>query len=512
MGKQAQVEEPMLKKLRRKLIFTNVAFAALVLLSVGAAILLSDYHQHERAIYVALERSLMMEEPRQEGGIPGDWQGGSMTGDKLSSLSEGIPQEGMSPAQDSADDAEEDTVFDVPISGEGVASEADSADGQGYASDETDAMEMPKRDEGDNRGMFSFGGAVRADDGQFVATSVYEISSTYVATVRRDSLSLDDETEKSALSIAMAKVSSAEAGSVSKGRIASLGLYYHAKVLEDGTVKVALAPAGYVTQTLVPLVRTLLLLGLAAMACFVAISMVLARWAIRPVAHAWEQQQQFVADASHELKTPLAVILANNSIIMSDPQATVGSQMKWVESTESEAHLMQGLVNDMLYLAQAESTQKDVEYDPVDFSDIVQGSVLQFESVAFERNVTIEDNIVDDVMVKGDPARMHRLVGTLVDNACKYADEGSSVRVDLEREGQKCRLTVRNAGSVIPAEDLPHLFDRFYRSDKARTREEGGFGLGLSIAKGVVDGLGGVIRATSTEQDGTCFIVELPTA
>lgn len=502
MANRTRIKEPMLVKLRRKLILTNVAFAALVLVTVGAAIVYSDYHQHERAIFVALERSVNMDESGKPGAMPNDQQGLQAQGGMPSEYLESSQYSSTSPVLDSADD----------VDSEGDGSEAYDLEQDGDG-DSEEGIYVEKRDESNGRGSLSSGVAMRdEDDGQFVATSVYEVSADSVAINRMDSLSLDTETEKEALGVAMGKVSNMEAGSTSKGRISSLGLYYHAKVCSDGSVRVAFASAGYVTQTLVPLIRTLLLVGLLAMACFVGVSALLARWAIRPVAHAWQQQQQFVADASHELKTPLAVILANNSIIMSDPQATVASQMQWVDSTENEAHLMQDLVNDMLYLAQAESTRGDVEYDHVDFSDIVQECVLQFESVAFERTVMMEDSIEEGLMVKGDSARLHRLVSTLVDNACKYADEGGSVSVQLDREGQKCRLAVRNSGTVIPAEDLPHLFDRFYRSDKARTRDVGGFGLGLSIAKGVVDDLGGDIRASSTEQDGTCFTVELPIA
>ncbi|MBO4364990.1 MAG: HAMP domain-containing histidine kinase [Eggerthellaceae bacterium] len=487
-------------KLRRKLILTNVAFAALVLVTVGAAIVYSDYHQHERAVFVALERSVDMNESGKPGGAPDNQQGTPGQGGMPSGYSEGDQYSSMSLALDSADDveAEEDDADD-------------SALDQDNDEDAGESIYVERNEESDDHGPLSAGAAMRAgNDGQFVATSVYEVSPDLVAISRMDALSLDAETEKAALGVAMGKVSTKEAGCTSSGRITSLGLYYHAKTYEGGTVRVAFASAGYVTQTIGSLVRTLLLVGLLAMACFVGVSALLARWAIRPVAHAWQQQQQFVADASHELKTPLAVILANNSIIMSDPQATVASQMQWVDSTENEAHLMQDLVNDMLYLAQAESTRGDVEYDQVDFSDIVQECVLQFESVAFERNVMMEDAIAEGLMVKGDSARLRRLVSTLVDNACKYADVGGNVSVQLDRVGQKCRLNVRNTGTVIPADDLPHVFDRFYRSDRARTREVGGFGLGLSIAKGVVDDLGGEIRVGSTKQDGTCFTVELP--
>ena len=490
MAKLGGAQESMIPKLRRKLFFTHVAFAAIALLVLGVVIVYVDYQQQEQAVYDALSRSLELDARQGDaafGGV-GDVAAGQYA---ESSGMPALPQDEGSSPEASDGDADSQSSADVEV-----------ADDDGFVIEErTDGATQEQERAVPIRESVS---------DQFVAVSVYDVDSSHVARVRFDALGLDSETAQDALRAVMVRTSALGDMGEGQGKIASLGLYYRMTMLSDGSMKVAFASENYVNQTMRPLLRSLLIAGSVALVGFVTISVLLVRWSVRPVETAWRQQQQFVADASHELKTPLAVILANNSLIMADPQASVASQMQWVESTETEAHLMQDLVNDMLFLAKSEFEQIEEECGLVDFSDIVQASVLQFESVAFERCVMIQDDIASDVLVRGHAARLQRLVGTLVDNACKYADENGLVKVELSNLGQTCRLVVSNTGPAVDPEDLPHLFDRFYRSDKARTRGTGGFGLGLAIAKGVVDDLGGTISATSSEGEGTTFTVTLP--
>ena len=322
---------------------------------------------------------------------------------------------------------------------------------------------------------------------------------------------LDEDDLAEALETALGETGEATKGhNGTRGKISDLGLYYQAQPLFDGTTLVAFASTSYIDRNMEGFARVSLIGGILALLAFFGISLGLARWVTRPVENAWDQQQQFVADASHELKTPLTVITANNSILLSQPDATIESQRQWIESTETEARSMQELVNDMLYLAKSDNAKVELALSTVDFSNVVELQALQFESVAFEREILMETNIAKDVSLQGDATRLQRLVGTLLDNACKYANDGGRVRVGLTHAGNKCTLTVNNTGPVIDAQDLPHLFDRFYRSDKARVRTSNSFGLGLAIAKSVVDEHKGSIAVTSTEADGTTFTVELP--
>lgn len=252
--------------------------------------------------------------------------------------------------------------------------------------------------------------------------------------------------------------------------------------------------------------------GLAILGVLLILNLFFARWALRPVDQAWAAQRRFIADASHELKTPLTVILANASILAKHPEKTLEEQMQWVEGTQEEALRMQELVADMLSLAQAESAES-FERSRVDMSALVSKEILQFESVAFERRVTIADETDEGIFVEGDTRKLEKLVGTLVDNACKYAQEDSIVTVQLATEGRKAVLAVRNMGNPIPVEDIDHVFDRFYRADAARTRDDSkSFGLGLAIAREIAESHGGTIKVRSSDADGTTFSVTLPIA
>ena len=245
-----------------------------------------------------------------------------------------------------------------------------------------------------------------------------------------------------------------------------------------------------------------------------AISWWLSSWALRPVEQAWDQQRRFVADASHELKTPLAVILANSQILQGH-EGVSEDAMRWVDSTADEATHMKALVNDLLQLARADEagasgSANAMRHEDIDLSEMVESAALEFDAVAFERGCMLESEVEDGLHIQGDPKWMERLVRILIDNACKYGERGSEVSVRLTQVGGHPTLSVHNMGNPIDEEDLPHVFERFYRSDKARSREgEGGFGLGLAIAKGIADAHGGTISVTSTEAEGTTFKVVL---
>lgn len=293
-----------------------------------------------------------------------------------------------------------------------------------------------------------------------------------------------------------------------RGDVSECGLFYLKRTVGGvGYVAFADHASAGSWQGLLPVLG---IVGAAALVAFFALSVLFARWALRPVERAWESQRQFVADASHELKTPLAVVLANSAILMENPDSSVASQTKWIESTQREAEVMRSLVEDMLDLARLDA-RAERKREPVDLSDVVELELLQFESVAYERDVELESEVDAGIMVLADSPRLARAVATLLENACKYAGEGGSVDVRLRSSGKKAVLAVSNTGVPIPPDDLPHVFDRFYRADKARTRGVGGFGLGLAIVRETVEGMGGSVKACS-DPSRTTFTVELPLA
>jgi len=172
---------------------------------------------------------------------------------------------------------------------------------------------------------------------------------------------------------------------------------------------------------------------------------------------------------------------------------------------------MKGLVEDMLFLAKSDATRDPIPHMPFNFSDTVWSCLLPFESVAFEKGVTLDSEVAPDLTLKGDSGQMKQLVSILLDNACKYA--GSPGRVFLKLEGgEKITLSVQNTGDPIPPEDQEHIFERFYRADKARVHSEGGYGLGLAIAKTITESHRGRIEVQSDAEHGTTFTVTLPPA
>ncbi len=258
------------------------------------------------------------------------------------------------------------------------------------------------------------------------------------------------------------------------------------------------------------LVRRLVIVGVCAAAAFFLISLFLARWAVRPVEKSWAQQRQFVADASHELKSPLAVIRANCDMIMAHGESTVHDQMKWLGYIKAESERLSQLASDLLFLAKSDARDDVPVFEKVNLSDIAWGSVLPFESVAFEMKKSIESSIAADIFVKGDAGMLHQLIVILLDNACKHSSEGSVITANLSATQDRVKFTVHNTGEPIPPEHQERLFERFYRIDKARSRADGGVGLGLAIAKRITEDHGGKIALVSNIADGTVFTVTLP--
>lgn len=294
------------------------------------------------------------------------------------------------------------------------------------------------------------------------------------------------------------------------GILRTLNLRFQLEARPDGTVRVAFADQSWENSSLRTLVLNCLLVWALAMAAFFFVGLFLSSLALRPVETAWKQQRQFVADASHELKTPLTVILANTGIVLAHPADTVAAQSKWLEYTQEEARQMKGLVEDLLFLAKSDAARQEVQTVQVDLSELVQGCLLPFEPVAFEAGVRLDAQVDPGLMLTGDEAQLRRLVRILLDNGVKYAGTEGAVSLTLTRQQDRLRLTVRNTGTPIPPEHLPHLFERFYRADAARNRAQGGYGLGLAIAKAIVEHHRGRISVSSSRENGTVFTVLLP--
>ncbi|MCF0133913.1 MAG: HAMP domain-containing histidine kinase, partial [Blautia sp.] len=236
----------------------------------------------------------------------------------------------------------------------------------------------------------------------------------------------------------------------------------------------------------------------------------LSKWAVRPIEEAWNGQRKFLDDASHELKTPLAVILTNSELACSDDYSAE-EKRRFVENIHTMSSHMKVLVEQMLELSRTDRPVSKPVEQIVDFSGIVNHIVLTLEAMLFEKGHPLACEISPDILVKGNEQQLSQVVEILLDNAGKYASENGGIQVFLNRQGNRhCVLTVRNEGQEIPEEELKNLFKRFYRMDSSRTRD-GSFGLGLSIAENIVNSHRGKIRAES--KDGwNSFYVSIPAA
>ena len=223
---------------------------------------------------------------------------------------------------------------------------------------------------------------------------------------------------------------------------------------------------------------------------------------VKPVADSFEKQKQFVSDASHELKTPLAVIEANADVL----QDKVGDN-KWISYIQNEVQSMNKLVNDLLVLARMEKTNT-INSQKFNLSKEVQMSVSVFESIIYEKNIKLETNINDGIEFNGEKEDIKHIISILLDNAIKHTKENGKIIVNTLKEKNNIKIEVKNQGEPIPEEEREKIFERFYRVDKARNRNEKRYGLGLSIAKGIVEKYKGTIEASS--KDGfTSFIVKI---
>lgn len=259
--------------------------------------------------------------------------------------------------------------------------------------------------------------------------------------------------------------------------------------------------------TLASLKRTCAVIGVLSAAAFLAMAVFLSRWMTGPVEAAWRQQRQFVADASHELKTPLTVIMANAELMQGTENG--GEQRRFADNILTVSRQMRTLVEQLLELARMDSALEAPRLEPLDLSRLVEEAVLPFEPVMFESGLSLQTQIAPEITVCGDGQQLHQVVDILLDNAQKYASSGGTVWVELKKTGHgRVQLCVSDSGDAISEKDLQNLFKRFYRADEARSAK-GSFGLGLSIAQGIVRRHSGKIWAES--RDGVNrFFVELP--
>ncbi|MED1783260.1 ATP-binding protein [Brevibacillus fortis] len=260
------------------------------------------------------------------------------------------------------------------------------------------------------------------------------------------------------------------------------------------------------SKTLTGLLITFVSVGFIMLFVIYFISVYFANRAIKPISISWDKQKQFIADASHELKTPLAIISANYDALMTNEDDTIRSQKKWLGYIQNETTRMTKLVNELLYLAKNDEAEVKLQYSSFNLSQAVKNVILSMEAVAFEKGVKIIQHIEPDLTIKSDRDKINQVITILVDNAFKYTEQNSYIEISLKKVKKRILFSIKNSCKGLSKQDLPKLFDRFYRTDTARTYENGNHGLGLSIAKTIMERLGGEIYAESDESESITFI------
>ena len=274
--------------------------------------------------------------------------------------------------------------------------------------------------------------------------------------------------------------------------------------------KIAFIETSQYDTVLFQLVKSLVGIGLVSLIGLLFISIYLTNKSIIPIKEAFEKQKQFIADASHELKTPLAIIKTNTSLVLSHPEDTIKNQTKWINYINSQADRMSELISEMLSLAKMDVAENKLTLVPINMSKIIESMILMFDAVIYENNINLETNISKDLHINGDKESLKKLFSIIMDNAIKYTNKNGSITVSLFSDKNKVKMIIRNTGEGIAQEDLERVFERFYRVDKSRDRETGGYGLGLSIASSIVKEHKGKIYARSKVGSFTSFIVEIP--
>ncbi len=244
--------------------------------------------------------------------------------------------------------------------------------------------------------------------------------------------------------------------------------------------------------------------------CFVCGYLVAGR-AMVPIINNMEKQKEFVADASHELRTPITIVRTNLDLVMSSPEEDVGSQLMWLENAYNETRRMEKLINDLLFLARTDLKQTDLEWKKVDVNELIDDLYFSVFAASREKEISME-LILDesDPCIFADASKIEQLMLIVIDNALQYTPKGGNIAIITQKIASNILISVKDTGIGISEEDIDKIFDRFYRADKARSRRQGGTGLGLSIAKWIADIHKGTIFARSEPGEGTTVEISLP--
>ena len=304
-----------------------------------------------------------------------------------------------------------------------------------------------------------------------------------------------------------------EAIKTRSGKFSEDGMHFRVRsaALNDSTTLVAVIDRTADRQNLVTVSSLIILIYITSLLVAVLFFYLYSSYALAPVGESMQKQRDLIANASHELKTPLTVIATNLAVMKSEPHSTIEENAKWMEAIEAQIKRMNGLITGMLQLSKMENVP--LTLTDVDLSEITEGACLGFDAVCFEKGLRLVTKIAPGIRVMGDKDALDRLVASLLDNATKYCGPEGKIGLRLTADNRRARLCVINTGDPVSDEDAKHIFDRFYRSDGARSNpDNNSFGLGLAIARATVEAHGGTITCHGIADKGTVFEVMIPLA
>jgi len=261
--------------------------------------------------------------------------------------------------------------------------------------------------------------------------------------------------------------------------------------------------ATVVREEIVSLRNTFLILGSLVFVLIGTLTYLIAHLLVKPTTRAFEQQKQFIADVSHELKTPLTMIKNNLKVLRMDELSTIQAKKKWLDHIEFGYERMNHLVTDLLILSKLENQLEEKKTAEFDFSQVTNWMIESMKGQFDEKGIQFLADVEPNITVNQNADKIMQAMAILLDNSIKYVDRGGKVSVTVEKSHQEVTFKVENSGSGIPATYLPHIFDRFYRVEASRNSKDKGYGLGLSIAKFIIEQAGGKISATSIPEELT---------
>lgn len=260
--------------------------------------------------------------------------------------------------------------------------------------------------------------------------------------------------------------------------------WMYSKSISNNLVKITYIDVTESNDSISTLLFTLIIIWLLMSIVVFYVSLYFSNKSLKPIEEAWNRQKRFIADASHELKTPLAIIGANIDVVSSNSEDSVKSQKKWLGYIKEEVISMNKLITQLLNVAS--TNESVIAFSSVNASKLVNDIVLSMETFVYEKNIEMINDINLDIILEADIIKLRQLILILTDNAIKYTNTNGKIKINLYKEKSYICFDIYNSGTKIEKEDIPYIFDRLYKCDKARTNDNS-FGLGLSIARDITE-------------------------